>query len=191
MSKVKLFDKAKALEVVAEIFRKKGYNATSIDELMTATGVTRSKLYRLFNDKHSLYVQSLAFSKNPDYRAFEDKIIRRGFQKVETLFKEVINYLISGQDEKYSLSADTSYEMIRECCSISQVVCNNKEEVENMFVNWLSEDQNKTTINFSNSLKVYSQFLYNALCGLRIMSQSGASKAELNNVVKITLGSLN
>ncbi len=64
MQHQKLSEKANALKGAAEIFKKKGFNATSMDELMVATGMNRSRLYGSFGDKHNLYLQALAYSKN-------------------------------------------------------------------------------------------------------------------------------
>jgi TetR/AcrR family transcriptional repressor of nem operon len=69
MPKIKLFDKAKALEIAAEIFRTKGYNGTSVEELLLATGISRHCLYYSFRDKHNLYLQSIAFYKDSNYTA--------------------------------------------------------------------------------------------------------------------------
>jgi hypothetical protein len=81
--------------------------------------------------------------------------------------------------------------MSKQCCKTNQVVCNQKEEVQDILTEWLTDAQDKKLLTLSKTPKVYSQFLYNTLCGLRVMSQSGATKVELNNIVKITLDSLN
>jgi len=64
MPKVKQFNKTKVLEAASTIFHQKGYNGTSIDEILKATGLSRSSLYDSFGDKHNLYLQSLEFYKN-------------------------------------------------------------------------------------------------------------------------------
>ena len=73
---------------------------------------------------------------------------------------------------------------------ISQVICNNKESVQDLFAAWLSDAEKNNVLKLSKPAKAYSPFLFNALCGLKVMSQSGASRNELNNVVKVTLDAL-
>ena len=193
MPKVKTFDKTKVLEAASNIFRQKGYNGTSIDDVLTATGLSRSSLYDSFQDKHNLYLQSLEFYKNSNdekLEALNDKDLN-GFQKIESLFKGVVNHLTNNPDDNGCLMVNAAAEMSKQCCKTSQVVCNNKEEVQEILSSWLSDAQAKNIVTLSKAPKVYSQFLYNTLCGLRVMSQSGATKTELNNVIKITLDSLN
>ena len=49
------------LESAMSIFWKKGYAATSITDLMDATGLAKGSIYKAFGDKHQLYLQALDF----------------------------------------------------------------------------------------------------------------------------------
>lgn len=192
MPKTKQFNKDKVLEVASDIFRQRGYNGTSIDEILKATGLSRSSLYDSFNDKHTLYIQSLEHYKNLELHRYEiadDKKLN-GLQKIEFLFKEVVNLLSTHPEDNGCLMVNAAAEMSKKCDKTYAVVCNNKESAEELFANWLADAQNDKVIPADKSPKTYSPFLFNTLCGLKVMSQSGASKAELNNVVKVTLEAL-
>jgi TetR/AcrR family transcriptional repressor of nem operon len=192
MPKVKQFDKEKVLEVASTIFHQKGYNGTSIDEILKATGLSRSSLYDSFKDKHSLYLQSLEFyngQENKGYETLNQKKLN-GVQKIEYLFKEVVNHLISHPDDNGCLMVNAAAEMSKQCEKTAQVICNNKDNVQELFTSWLTDAQENKVINLSNPPKSYSPFLFNALCGLKVLSQSGGTKAELNNVVKVTMDAL-
>lgn len=88
MPKVKQFNKEKVLEVASTIFHQKGYNGTSIDEILKATGLSRSSLYDSFKDKHSLYLQSLEFYKIAERDAYE--VVN---QKNSTDFRKLNHFL--------------------------------------------------------------------------------------------------
>jgi hypothetical protein len=81
-------------------------------------------------------------------------------------------------------------EMSKRCEKTSQVICNNKESVQELFITWLSDAKQNKVLNLSRPAETYSPFLFNALCGLKVLSQSGASREELSNVVKVTLQAL-
>jgi TetR/AcrR family transcriptional regulator, copper-responsive repressor len=53
------YDPDQALEKAGESFWKRGYAATSLDDLVTATGMNRPSLYAAFGDKSDLYVKTL------------------------------------------------------------------------------------------------------------------------------------
>ena len=187
MPKIKQFNKEKVLEAASNIFRQKGYNGTSIDDILTATGLSRSSLYDSFNDKHNLYLQALEFYKNNEqalYGKLDEKPVN-GLQKIEVLFKEVVNHLINHPDDNGCLMVNAAAEMSKQCFKTQQVICNNKDEVQDLLTTWLTDAQEKKVLTLSKPVKTYSQYLYNTLLGLRVMSQSNAGKTELLNVVKI------
>ncbi|MCW3075876.1 MAG: TetR/AcrR family transcriptional regulator [Bacteroidetes bacterium] len=193
MPKNKQFNKEFVLEAAAGIFMEKGYNGTSIDDILKATGLSRSSLYDSFVDKHNLYLQSLEFYKESNVnklKSVDDKNLN-GLQKLELLFKNVVNHLVDHPNENGCLLVNAAAEMSKQCYKTSQVVCNNKDDVQDILTSWISDAELKKVLKINKPAKVYSQFLYSTLCGLRVMSQSGAGKAELTNVVKITLDSLN
>jgi TetR/AcrR family transcriptional repressor of nem operon len=53
------FDIDVALDAAIEAFWAHGYEATSMADLMQATGLAKGSLYKAFGDKHSLYVAAL------------------------------------------------------------------------------------------------------------------------------------
>lgn len=54
---VKQFDVNDALERAMSVFWELGYEATSVDDLTKATGVSRSSLYNTFGNKEDLFVR--------------------------------------------------------------------------------------------------------------------------------------
>ncbi|GAA1619114.1 TetR/AcrR family transcriptional regulator [Actinoplanes couchii] len=59
MSRVKEFDPDQALGAAMRLFWQRGYEATSMADLVDATGVARASLYATFGSKHDLYVRAL------------------------------------------------------------------------------------------------------------------------------------
>lgn len=51
------FDEKQALDQALEVFWLKGYGATSMQDIATATGVLRGSLYNAYHDKETLFVK--------------------------------------------------------------------------------------------------------------------------------------
>jgi TetR/AcrR family transcriptional repressor of nem operon len=192
MPKVKQFNKEKVLEVASAIFHQKGYNGTSIDEILKATGLSRSSLYDSFKDKHSLYLEALDYYKTAEKKSYESLNEKKlnGLEKIEFLFKEVVNHLATHPEDNGCLMVNAAAEMSKKCDKTAQVVCNNKDDVQELFTGWLDDAVEHKILNLQKPAKTYSPFLFNALCGLKVLSQSGATRNELNNVVKVSLDAL-
>src|SRR5271170_4685314 len=59
MAGVKQFDSEEVLERAMVVFWRNGYQATSIQDLVEATGVNRGSLYATFGDKRGLFLAVL------------------------------------------------------------------------------------------------------------------------------------
>ncbi|MGW4504619.1 TetR/AcrR family transcriptional regulator [Streptomyces sp. NPDC004436] len=59
MARSKEFDPQTALVAAMELFRRQGYEATSVQDLVDALGVNRSSMYAAYGSKHDLYLKAL------------------------------------------------------------------------------------------------------------------------------------
>jgi TetR/AcrR family transcriptional repressor of nem operon len=53
------FDEAEVLDAAIQAFWAKGYEATSMADLLEVTGLHKGSLYQAFGDKHTLFVAAL------------------------------------------------------------------------------------------------------------------------------------
>jgi TetR/AcrR family transcriptional repressor of nem operon len=60
VARTKEFDANEALARATDLFRRKGFVAASVDDLVAATGLSRSSLYGTFGTKEQLYLAVLA-----------------------------------------------------------------------------------------------------------------------------------
>ncbi|WP_159774336.1 TetR/AcrR family transcriptional regulator [Streptomyces sp. HM190] len=59
MGRPRAFDTDQAVTAAAALFAAHGYEGTSVDDLVTATGVHRGSLYKVFGSKRSLHLAAL------------------------------------------------------------------------------------------------------------------------------------
>ena len=59
MSRPLEFDRSKALGHALTLFWRKGYQATSLADLVAAMQISRSSFYATFGDKRSLFIECL------------------------------------------------------------------------------------------------------------------------------------
>jgi TetR/AcrR family transcriptional regulator, transcriptional repressor for nem operon len=59
MARLREFDTEQVMEAVINAFWARGYEATSLADLMAVTGLKKGSLYKAFGDKHSLFLQAL------------------------------------------------------------------------------------------------------------------------------------
>ncbi|MFE1247214.1 TetR/AcrR family transcriptional regulator [Streptomyces sp. NPDC058735] len=59
MGRPRAFDTDQAVTTAAALFASRGFEGTSVDDLVTATGVHRGSLYKVFGSKRSLHLTAL------------------------------------------------------------------------------------------------------------------------------------
>ncbi|MGH9550396.1 MAG: TetR/AcrR family transcriptional regulator, partial [Terriglobales bacterium] len=59
MARPREFDVHEAMDAAMSTFWERGYEATSMEDLLNAMGLTKGSLYKAFGDKHNLFLLSL------------------------------------------------------------------------------------------------------------------------------------
>lgn len=59
MARTKEFDPDAALQSALELFRQRGYEATSMSDLVEHLGIGRASIYATVGNKHALYLKAL------------------------------------------------------------------------------------------------------------------------------------
>ncbi|MEU5941221.1 helix-turn-helix domain-containing protein [Micromonospora sp. NPDC047548] len=59
MGRPRGFDEDQVVQAAAEVFADRGYDGTSVDDLVAALGVHRNSLYKTFGSKRGLYMAAL------------------------------------------------------------------------------------------------------------------------------------
>ncbi len=68
------FDETQAVAAAMNVFWKKGFSATSLDDLSEATGINRPSLYNAFGDKEAIYRRSLQMMRGHMQHAAEETL---------------------------------------------------------------------------------------------------------------------
>lgn len=78
MARPRQFDEDVALDSAMGAFWEKGYEATSLADLMSATGLAKASLYNSLGDKHTIFLRTLErFMKN-GRKDLEDLVVQEG-----------------------------------------------------------------------------------------------------------------
>ena len=59
MARPRSFDPEKALDLARDVFWRKGFQGTSLDDITAATGLAKPSLYAAFGDKNALFLKVL------------------------------------------------------------------------------------------------------------------------------------
>jgi TetR/AcrR family transcriptional repressor of nem operon len=119
----KILSKERILNVASRLFKKNGYSATGIDQIMEEAGLTAGAFYAHFKSKKDLFEQSLEHSmKNSRRQLLKDTEGLRGEEKIRAVMKKYVSYLHRDLVEKGCALPALASELYRESKKNNQVV---------------------------------------------------------------------
>ena len=192
MPRVKLFNKNEALKRATDLFWKKGFFATSIQDLVSALGISRSSLYDTFGGKKALFNSTLENYCSSNIEATkvfleQQTSVKQGFY---TLFEMLISESTSDIDRKGCFVVNTTTELASKDSDIRKKLENNKSTFENMFYEFLLTGQKSGEISKDKDIKAISSLIYTFVSGIKVVTKVEPNKDSLLSSAKIILSLL-
>jgi TetR/AcrR family transcriptional repressor of nem operon len=192
MARTKDFDEIEVLAKAIQIFWHKGYNATSMQDLVDGLGISRSSLYDTYTDKHTLYVKALAsYQHSASCRIAE--IIAGSESTKETirkLLKFTTNDLLSDKQQKGCFMVNAEVEVAPHDTEVNNLVCHNEQQMEEAFFQVIKKGQQEGDIKTKQDPRALARFIFNAVKGMRVTAKSTTDKAVFDDIIKFTVAAL-
>lgn len=172
MPKSVLFDKEETVAKVMKLFWRKGYNGTSVQDLVDATGLNRSSLYNTFGGKFELFQEALNRYKH------SQKSYLECFLKGNTSPKAAIQSFFEATSKEITSKDQNDGCMISNCITemgnvdnhVRSFLIENKNEMVETFELLIKQAQEAEEIDSTKNAKVLALFLYSNLLGIRTLS---------------------
>ncbi|WP_205510005.1 TetR/AcrR family transcriptional regulator [Longitalea arenae] len=192
MPKTKQFDETEVLLKAKELFCEKGYNGTSMDDLVQATGLSRSSIYDTFGDKHGLFMKSLNYYRCSQQGDLEKQCTRSDSPKknIRAIFDYYIKDILADRGRKGCLLINVSLELSAVDKDVTAIFQSNMEDIEQVLSALIKEGQSKGEISKKFSPKALSRHLFNSLAGLRVTGMNRPDADALREIARIALSIL-
>ena len=189
MPKTETFDRDTVLIKATEVFQDKGYNATSMQDLVDATGLNRSSIYNSFVSKLNLYLECLR-SYESKFNRDTSKVLleaQNPFHAIELIFELYINIISVDKYDKGCLISNCKAEMANHEKSITNFLEGNQNRVLILLEDLISKGQDDALINTKQSPKDYALYLYSSLQGFRMTGILITERTKLKSIVNSIL----
>jgi TetR/AcrR family transcriptional repressor of nem operon len=190
--RTKDFDEEEALEKALQLFWHKGYNGTSMQDVLDTLGLSRSSLYRTFIDKHTLYIRALA-----KYQQFSSEEIRRVMNdglpvkdNIRKLLEFIADVVISDAQQKGCFMLNSEVEVAPHDKEIHCIVLNNDQEMEEVFFQLAKKGQDNGELTKAKDARAIARFLLNTAKGIRVTVKSTSDRAIFSDVIEMALFNL-
>lgn len=192
MARTKEFDEAEILNKALHIFWCRGYNGTSMQDLIDGLGISRSSLYDTYGDKRTLYIAAL--KKYQDVEAgILIGIIHHScsvFDTIKLVFKKMIDESVSDQLKKGCFLVNSAIDLASHDKEIAEIIRANQKEVEDAYCKAIKKGQKKGEITDRYTARELARFIMNAATGIRVNAKWGSDKKGHEDVLQVVLSLL-
>lgn len=189
MARPKEFDKEEALEKAMNVFWCRGYEATSMQELVDAMGIKRQSLYDTFGDKHQLYLRALDRYRSEQETQLLALLNAPGQikEKLRKIFDEIIKDSINDNTRRGCFMNNAMAEMTARDAQTAERAVSNMNNFEKTLEKALRLAQKNGEITEAHDATALARYFFNALNGLRVVAKTSSDKRVLEDIVKVTL----
>ncbi|MFL6121887.1 TetR/AcrR family transcriptional regulator [Actinophytocola sp.] len=170
MARTKEFDPDVALRAAMDLFWRKGYEATSMQDIVDHLGIGRGSIYATFGSKHELYLRALdRYTERFDGRAL-DQLSRSG-PALPAVREFVRLFLVEAlADPRGCLVTNTAVECPQDQPSARRVEFS-WNGLETALAGALTRARNQDELAAGKDPRALARFLVTFLQGLRVMAK--------------------
>lgn len=193
MARNKDFDEDEVLNKAICLFWHKGYNATSMQELVDHLGISRSSLYDTYGDKHNLYLKALEYYQSSNSQKMCDIVTNAASSKeaIKQLLEFITDNLLNDKQRKGCFIVNAGVEVAPHDAEVMKIIQKNEQLVEDVFLKAIEKGQKSGEITNSQDSRSLARFISNTIKGIQVSVKSTKSKEVFSDVIETTLSVFN
>jgi TetR/AcrR family transcriptional regulator, transcriptional repressor for nem operon len=184
MARPREFDAERALDGALQLFWAKGFEATSLDAICGATGLSRSSLYGAFGDKRALLLRSLErYSEGGSARiAARLEATRPIRAALRGLLDDFIAQIVAGPGRRGCFIGNCAAELARGDREAMACVRRSLERNNAVFREALARAQVRGELAANVDIAEMARFLTAGIQGLRLVGKAMPDRAMLEGI---------
>ncbi|MGW4468461.1 TetR/AcrR family transcriptional regulator [Nonomuraea sp. NPDC004354] len=182
MARTKEFDPDEALQKAMELFWRRGYEATSMSDLVEHLGIGRASIYATFGGKRELYLR--AYDRYLEQGVdFEGLLSGPGpvLPAVRDLVLRFADEAAHDADHRGCLVVNTAVELAPHDEELARRVAANWDFVEATLAAALTRARERGELDGSQDPRALARFLLTVLQGLRLVGKGATDPARLRD----------
>jgi TetR/AcrR family transcriptional regulator, transcriptional repressor for nem operon len=188
MARPREFDQESVLNKAMEVFWLKGFERTSIQDLVEHTGVHRGSLYDTFGDKNELFLQCLDRFRSIEFalgslgeEGEPKEVLRRYFDKL-------IDYALDEEmGRRGCFVVNTAMEMRTHDPRVSVRVEAFAMDMENAYSKFLMQAQQRGALKKKHNIRELSRFLLSVRNGLYMLAKTTTDRKVLEDAANVAM----
>lgn len=193
MARPKEFDENEALQKALEVFWRRGYERTSLADLLSAMGLSKSSFYETFGSKQALFREALARYQNDKLAQLRAQLDdgRPARQSIEALFRRIVDNACPTSNGRGCMSCNEAVEMAPHDPSVRRQIERFLNETEHILAEAVRRGQADGSISRRHDPVQLARFLTVGSHGLQVMARAKSEPDRLKDSLAVMMSALN
>lgn len=189
MARIEEFDRYTVLLKAMNVFWEKGYNGTSMQDLVEVTGLNRSSIYNSFGSKLELYQSTLKHYQKSGNAQFQRALMKaqNPLQAIRLIFESFLPEILGDTIGKGCFSMNCKAEMGNQDSDIRKWLLDHQESTLSLFQELVADGQEQGTINKNQDSKTYAYHIFSAFQGFRMTGILIKDRKVLQQIIDNTI----
>jgi TetR/AcrR family transcriptional regulator, transcriptional repressor for nem operon len=189
MARIKEFDEELVIEQAMQLFRQRGYEATSIRDLVAYTGVSGSSLYSTYGDKDTLFMMALQRHSQQELKAFRRQLANAVDPRatIEQLFADMIEQLLHEEIPYGSLTLKAAVELGVNKPDVARFLRDYMDEIGQLLTRFLQDAMESGGLHLTRPAPDIARYLLFALFNLSFMVKLYRDRTSLESYSQVVL----
>lgn len=187
MSRQKTFDQQKVLVGARNLFWEKGYEKTSLSDLLEVMQIHKKSFYDTFGSKKELFIKALQNYHDEVIAMMTAEVSREatGLGKIRRVFEVSLEF--DGGMQRGCMLVNTISDNYEGSAEIRDLIMKWTEEIKTNFAAFLKEDKRSGLLSPSADIEAEASRLSNAFTGFRLQLKMCKSRSELVELINCIL----
>lgn len=191
MPRIKAFDKDEVLDKAMELFWRKGYNATSYNDLVEHLGINRQSIYDTFGDKQELYNLALDRFNVTSKQQLDEELSK--YDSPKGKLRAFLRYIVANNlrdASKGCFMVNSSIELGHSDEEIASKACKSMQELVQFLEGIIQEGQNKGEISNKHTAHAIALYMHTVLSGLKVNAKLALPKQIYDDILNVAFEAL-
>ena len=175
-----------------QVFWSKGYEATSLADLITAMNISKSSFYQTFENKHQLFQNCINYYHDRFISDLIDSLkkAKTGSTFIEDTFMSMAEKARPKSDRRGCLILNCVSEFAQKDPVISKIITKSIQQMTDVFLSAVKRAQQERGIPANKKPLPLARYLLSSMNGLTTMIKAGAGTTEIKEVTQVVLAAL-
>jgi len=191
MARPREFDEDVVLDAAMQCFWARGYESTSVKDLIEKTGLTAASLYNAYGDKRAMFRSALDHYIETSVGV---RLRRCGTlpprEAIRSFFDDILRRSLGDRERKGCMVVNSALEMAPHDGEFRETIVETLKRLESFFLDCIERGQADGTITSSRPAVGLAQHLLGVLMGVRVLARVRPERGLLEGVVSTALAFL-